>query len=283
METTTRTQNCYTNEQIAKLEALVSGHNQGKSFANSYYIVDLTGDKRVYFTLYKYQKPEANAGVVNPYHYLTNLSIDIEEAVVKLLSRANNTAILICYDDNNNPLLTGFRKRTKEGVPVIPFGKYKGMTVLEIWEKDRGWIMWFNKEYKTKPYTDYGGHQRYANLSQEDVILKSQASELIKLFWDEWRAKETEKNKAESTSDYYGQLKSRSHLAVTVTSIKPKDEYTVIYFKDRNGNVLYTYDRGFNLEVGVEYSIYATPTKYVEKLGIKTTYINRLVIEGKTY
>ncbi len=275
----TRTKNTYTDEQIAQLESLVKTHNEGKSFESSYFIVDLTGEKQVYFTLYRYAKP--TTGFVNPYRYIKNLSIDIVQAVEEILGRASNTAVLICYDDNNNPLLTGFRKRTKEGIPNVPFGKYKGMTIAEIWEKDRNWVMWFNKEYKTKPYTDFRGNLSSPSLSKEDVMLKDNANTLIKLFWEEWRRVETERNQEDCKSEFFGTLKMRLEQLFTVTQIKKYDESTIIYLEDNKNNIVYIYDKEYDLTIGTQYSITGTPTKHIEKLGKKMTYLNRVVINGK--
>ena len=275
--TETRTQNSYTLEQIQELETMVSKHNEGKNFNEAYYIVDLTGDKQVFFTLYRYRKPIA---YVNPYKYIKNLSINIVQAVEEILARANSVPVLVCYDDNNNPLLTGFRKRTKEGVPNIHFGKYKGMTVAEIWDKDRNWIMWFDKEYKTKPYTDNFGRQRQSVWTEEERIMKEQAKDLIELFWTEWREKKTEENKATSKSEYFGTLKVRVCANFMIDKIIKRDEYSMVYMTDDNSNVVYIYGND-DLVVGEVYSIKATPTKHVEKLGVKMTYLNRVSVIGK--
>ena len=271
-----RTQNSYTSEQLLQLESLVAKHNEGKAFDSSYYIVDLTGSKQVYFTLFKYTK--VVEGFFNPYKYIKNLSINIVQAVEELLIRANNTPVIVCYDDNNNPLLTGFRKRNKEGVPQLHFGKYKGMTVAEIWEKDRNWIIWFNKEYKTNPYIDRFGNMRDPILSTEETIMKAQSRELVNLFWEDWKEKKIEQNKAVA-SEYIGVLKTRLQDDFTIDKIVKKEEYTMVYLKDSNGNVAYTYG-DFDVVVGETYTMKATPTKHNEKLGLKTTYINRVSVLG---
>jgi hypothetical protein len=273
----THTQNTYTAEQVAQLEALVAKHNEGKPFGESYYIVDLTGSKQVYFTLYRYRK--ISSGYCNPYKYIKNLSTNIVQAVSELLVRANNSPVIVCYDDNNNPLLTGFRKRTKEGVPQMHFGKYKGMTIAEIWDKDRNWIMWFQKEYKTSAYADRFGNMREPIWSAEESVMKAQSKELVDLFWEDWREKKIEENSA-SSSEYIGVLKMRLEGNFKVEKIIVRDDYTMVNLIDDKGNVAYTYGNG-DLEVGETYILKATPTKHVEKLGLKTTYLNRVSIQGK--
>jgi hypothetical protein len=277
MTTIERTQNTHTAEQIAELEIIVNKHNEGKNFIDNYFIVDLTGEEQVFFTLYRYAKPIS--GYSNPYKYVKNLSTNIVKAVEEILTRSHNVPVIVHYAENNNPLLTGFRKRTKEGVPQMHFGKYKGMTVAEIWDKDRNWIIWFNKEYKTKPYADFFGKMRQPVWSAEETIMKEQSKQLVDLFWEDWREKKIEENLA-SFSEFIGELKIRIEANFIVDKVIKRDDYTMVYLKDANGNVAYIYGND-DLEVGETYALKGTPTKHIEKLGLKTTYLNRVSIKGK--
>jgi len=260
-----RTQRNYTDEQVAELQKIVAKHNEGKVFANGYYIIDLTGEKQVYFTLYKYTP--VTVGYANPYRYIKNISIDLHQAIgdINMLP----LPVIVNYVDNNNPLLVGFRRRTKEGIPTIPVGKYRGETIAEVWDTDRNWVMWFYKNYKTE--SDYP-------LNAEEVILKAQAKELIDLFWQQM----TERNREESISNYLGTLGMRMTVRAKVTKIKayPEYGYTKIYLETidllNNGNIIYIYDKDYKLQVGDIIKITGTPTKHEEKLGKKQTYLNRI-------
>lgn len=246
-------------QQIDNLLKKVDEHNKGKNFENSYYIIDLTGDKRVYFTLYRYNKPVS--GYVNPYKYIKNISIDFEKVIEKVIGKLH-LPILACYDENNNPLLTGFRRRTKEGIPTLPFGKYRGETLEQIWDKDRGYVLWFNKNYKSD-----GKYK----LTSEDVILLDQSNELVNIFFEEL----SEKNRKDCTSEFI-ELDKRMETELDVYSVKNGK----IYGKNNEGNIIYFYDKNFEIKEGQKIIVVGRTTKHVEILGRKTTYINRIKIKG---
>jgi len=157
----------------------------------------------------------------------------------------------------------------------VHFGKYNGKTILEIWTVDKNWVKWFKEEYKTK---DFNGKPPIP--TAEDLILRKQAEELIAKNWAEHKKNEEAKNKAENTSEFIGTLKKRMNIPVIVTKVIVKEEYTMVLMTDLKGNVVYTYSKS-DLEVGSKYSIIGTPTKHVENRGIKSTYFNRVVIQGK--
>ena len=84
MNTNTRTRRNYTDEQFQNVETLVKQHNEEVGFSyDRYLIVELTGNKKVFFTLYRYTKPVS--AYVNPYNYVKNLSIDLEQAVADVI------------------------------------------------------------------------------------------------------------------------------------------------------------------------------------------------------
>jgi hypothetical protein len=257
-------------EKIERLESLLEVHNSGKDINGSCYIIDTTGDKRVYFTLYKFI-PFAMAK--NPFMYVKNLSTDFEKAVKTMMSETS-LPILVCNTNNNNLVVRNFRNRIKECVVYISFGKYKGKTMSEIWDIDRNWVMWFSKNYKTSPYTtDWRGVQVKTKWSQVDKILHEQAKELISLFWQE----KIEENKKSCTSEYFGNLKERAEVEIVIEKIVKNDNYCIIN-GNIGGNLVYLYDKDFNLNVGDVVKIKATPTKHIEKLGKKTTYLNRVTL-----
>ncbi len=268
-----RTQREYSTDLILKLKKIVDEHNNGRSFDRMYYIVDVTGDKEVYFTLYRYVKP--TSGYVNPYKYIKNMSIDLEKAVNDI--HRLPMPVLVNYTDNNNPLLVNFKKRSKEGVPNIPFGKYKGEPLADVWEKDRNWVMWFYKNYKTEQFKDPSVRYRTAKWTEEDILLKEQAEQLIQLFWEEM----AEQNRQTSTSKYFGEIGKRTVVDAKVTKIKKNNDYSTIYLETKDGDIVYIYDKDFKMEVGKTYSIKGTPTKHVEILGKKCTYLNRVDLIGE--
>lgn len=247
-----------TENKIDNLLRKVEKHNEGKEFGNSFYIIDLTGDKKVYFTLYKYTKPLT--GYVNPYKYIKNISIDFEKVVDKVINKLH-LPILIDYKENNSPLLIGFRKRTKEGIPTLPFGKYRGNTLEEVWEKDKGYVIWFNINYKSD--------DKY-KITEEDIILKEQSKELVNIFFEEI----SEKNRKECTSEFI-ELNKRMEFFIEITKINNGK----IFGKNEDGNIIYFYNDGKDFGVGQKLTVVGRTTRHVEILGRKTTYINRIKIK----
>ena len=290
METIKRTQRTYTDEQYEKVETLVNTHNEEvkeslkdkkEQWQDRYLLVDLTGAKHVFFTLYRYVKPIS--AWVDPYTYMKNLSIDLEVAVEEVLkvAKKSNICIYLCADDNYNPIVTNFRKRTKEGIPNIPFGKYKGMSISDVWSIDQKYVMWFYAEYKTKPYNG-----REPKLTEEDRLMRETAKALIEVFFVEYVKEKTEENLKTSTSEYIGALKERFVHDLTMVKIKTRTDeygnsYTLNTAKDVNGNQVEFYGKYDTMEESKSYRIKGTIVDHKDKLGVKTTRINRVVIESE--
>lgn len=266
---TTRTRKNYEDEVYQKIRQAVENHNMDKSWDFGYFIIDTTGQYQVYFTLYRYNSRVTT--FCNPYNYIKNVSVDLLK-IVDTIKRLP-LPVIVNSDDNNNPLLINFRKRTKEGIPSIPFGKYKGKTIAEVWEHDRNWILWFNKNYKTEAYTDFRGQKRMPKLTDEDVLLKQNAEELVKLFWDEM----TEKNRQECPSKHIGSIKDK--IVIEATVISTRDEKITI--SDSEGNLFLIYDKNFGLAAKDSISVKGTVTKHFEKLGKNITYLNRIKVTKK--
>ncbi len=266
----TRTSRDYSDSVYDTIRQAVESHNTNKSWEYGYYIIDTTGKHRVFFTLYRYNN-RMSASYGNPYRYIKNVSIDLLD-IVDTIKRLPSP-VIVNSDDNNNPLLINFRKRTKEGIPAIPFGKYKGSTIAQVWEQDRNWILWFTKNYKTQPYTDFRGRQALPKLTEEDVLLKQNAEELVQIFWDEM----TEKNRQECTSKHFGSIKDRVVIEATVVSVRDLK----ITISDSEGNLFLIYDKDFNLVAKDSITVKGTVTNHFEKLGKDITYLNRTVVTKK--
>lgn len=248
-----------------------------------YYIIDTTGEHKVFFTLYNYIEPKSE--YVNPYTYIKNLSIDLEKAVDSVIEKSTHkqasggrpvhTPIVLITESNNSPLAIKFRARTKEGIPTIPIGKYKGKTLQEIWDTDRNWVFWFKENYKTQNYRDFRGIMRKPQLTDIDIALRTQAEELINIFFEEL----TEKNLTESTSEWVGELNTKQTIQCVIRSSSIVDKTNPIskkkYVADIQGNRIQFYS-SLDLEKGELVTLTGTPTKHFITLGIKTTYFNRV-------
>lgn len=268
-----RSERNYTEEQLANLNKIVDKHNEGKSIDDTfYYIISLTGQYDVYFTLYRYQKSAEMSAYTNPYKYIKNLSIDIEKAVKEIVDRTP-FFILLIESDNYNPVYVAyvdrFKKRTKEGVVRIPSGKYAGKTMAEVFDVDRGYVAWFKNNWGIKS-ADYDGKPR--KLSTEENILISDATELLKLYNDNKIAD----NKANCKSEFVGTENVRMSITAKVDFVSKNADYVKIYLSDGD-NLFYIYDKNYELVKNDVITLSGTP-KHIESLGKKMTYFNRIKI-----
>lgn len=152
---------------------------------------------------------------------------------------------------------------------VVTFGKHSGKTIDEIFETDRGWVKWFVEKYKTEPFIDFKGNSRMPKLTEQDIAMKEQARELL--------AKNPEKTRDKSVSNYIGRIGDRVTILATVVHIGP----STIFFKDERGNVFYIYDKSFDVsgKEGEMFKVTGTVTKQWDKAGEKVTYLNRAKVE----
>lgn len=261
-------------------KTMASGITNGTYYLDRYFIIDTTGAHEVYYTLYQYKKPMS--AYVNPYTFIKNLSIDLEMAVDSVIKRSVGNIggdkvylpILLLTESNNSPLAMKFRARTKEGIPTIPIGKYRGKTLQEVWDMDRNWVFWFKANYKTRNYRDFRGIMRKPQLSGTDITLRTQAEELINIFYEELK----EKNLTESTSEYITPLNQRVTLQCTIQSCSNlADSDSKKYIADCNGNRIQFYSKSSLNRMDVV-TVTGTPVKHFESLGRKTTYLNRVKV-----
>lgn len=259
-----RTERKYSEALIEKIVASADDANKTKNWDMGHYIIDTTGQHQVYFTLYRYKVSKSS--YVSPYTYIKNITSDfakLEEALGYL--NAQPIPVLIVSEHNNDAKVCSFRNRSREGVPTLSFGKYKGKTIAEIWEQDRGYVLWFANNFNIT--TDKG------------YKLVSAAKELATIFFKE----RTEENRLNCTSNYIGKLGDKLTTDAKVISISENKqlEYTTIQLVLENGDLIYIYDKDFGLEVSNVVTIKGTITKHIEKMGKKLTYINRVKVTTK--
>lgn len=157
-----------------------------------------------------------------------------------------------------------------ENTLTVPFGKYAGKTIQEIAAIDMNWLIWFSKNYNP---SQYNGPNSRLVLKAETVkgrqALLSEACKIVEAYFNEI----TERNRQNSTSEYFGELKKRTKITVTIKKING-----AIVAVTESGSEIRFYDKDFNLAVGDVVNITGTPTKHIEICGVKQTYINRVKI-----
>jgi uncharacterized protein (DUF3820 family) len=249
----TQTFKNYTDQDFEIASRLVDEHNQKVGESKVIFVVDLTGAKRCYFTLYRFNHGPGSP-YVNPYTYLRNLSLDLVEAVKKVAT-GKGLPILLYSDDNRLP--------ERFDADQISFGKYKGQTLTEIYEKDPGYIVWLAKNHE--PDTKRG--QKF--------------SEMVYGLRDLYFQTLSEKNRETCKSVWVGEIKNRLDLNLTVLSKKMVSESNPKYLtQDTNGN-LFEFWSALPLERGSEVLVRGTVTKHTENLSRKITRINRVALVEK--
>jgi hypothetical protein len=99
------------------------------------YVITLgmsSGSKGVMFVLYSVLR-ECKSIYVNPYNYMGILADDINTAIVNARKKVSKFKISIDCDET-------FRERAKP--LAMPFGKYKGMLISEIFDIDEKYLFW---------------------------------------------------------------------------------------------------------------------------------------------
>lgn len=156
---------------------------------------------------------------------------------------------------------------------TITFGKHAGKTLQQIATEDMNYIIWLADNYDIYAFSS---PNRFARLKQSTIdsrrALKNEAKELVKNHFESIR----EENQQTSNSEFIGTLRKREKFTFRVLNKR----YEKILLIDDNENQAMIYDKGFTLNEGDTVQIDATPTKHYERLGIKTTYLNRVKINA---
>ena len=259
---THRTSNHYTPEQLALADQLVAEHNAvvnptGESFCAAgrpgYLMIDPTGRKHSYFTLYRYN----NLALRNPVQFVQNLSTDLIKAVQKVATHTG-LPILLNADDNFNPA----------NVPHTCFqnGKYSGQPIADVYETDPQYVIWAANKFTAK------------NRKQQLVIdtlaaIKEAHFQML-----------TEQNQATCSSRYQGQIKQRLQFELTIYAEREfhnewtggiKTRYRAT---DADGNLFQFYSK-HRLTKDQTYTLTGTVTRHVEYVGKQFTCINRVKVD----
>jgi hypothetical protein len=261
-DNTPRTQNTYTNAQITEAQALVEAHNNlvnpdGIPFCEKgrpgYFLIHTSGDKRVYFTLYRFNNLTLPG--VNPFQYAQNLSTDLLTAVKKMCS-GRGLPIILNDDENFNPKL--------QGTPVLGFGKHRGMTLDAVYDIAPNYVMWIANKFEGR--------------NKQGRALKAHALTIAEAHYQ----MVTAQNQSTCNSRFQGQLKERVELELTVYNVTPAttDEYgqtSKPKFKavDANENLYYFWSNNdFAKDDVIE--IKGTVVGHREILGKQFTRLNRI-------
>jgi uncharacterized protein (DUF3820 family) len=169
--------------------------------------------KGVLFVLYSYLR-KCTSPHVNPANYLGNLGGDIETAVKNARKRVPRFQINIEEWET-------VAKRLSNN--TMPFGKYKGMPIEDIFDKDEQYLLWV------------------ANSDSINYIKSEGCVSLIREYSAIAKENITQANKAKSTSKALPIEEKTSEKELTLYSFFVKtnefgDAWNVAKFKDAEGN-----------------------------------------------
>lgn len=156
---------------------------------------------------------------------------------------------------------------------LITFGKHNGKTLEQIAQEDMNWVIWFSKNYNV--YSNFSPNP-YVKLKQETISSRLSLLNEAKTIASEHFSKIEQSNKETSNSEWVGTIRKRQTFKLTVNSIRQSFNYTVIIATTPENNKIKFYDKGFNFEPNQLIEVVGTPTKHIESLGVKMTYINRV-------
>ena len=263
----TRTFTALTDAQIEAAQAIVDAHNAkvnptGEPWCAKdrpgYYIIDLTGRKHCFYTLYRYYNQSVRQD--KAFQYICNLSLDLMEAVNKVCTHRGLPVMLDTGSGN-------FRPEHIEAL-VFHVGRYKGQPISDVYAENPGYVVWAANNMTAK------------NKNQQMTV------EALRHMRDAHFQMVTEENKATCTSRYQGLLKERSVRQLTVYAVKQPsiDPISGIVGKrryraqDAQGN-LYQFYTNDDLVVNQVYSVTGTVRNHKELLGKQYTCLNRVKVQ----
>ena len=180
------------------------------------YVITLgqsVNSKGVMLVMYSYLR-KCTSPHVNPANYLGNLGMDIETAVLNARKRVPKFQI-------NIEAWETVSKRLSNN--TMPFGKYRGMTIEDIFDKDEQYLLWI----ATSDSINYIKSEGAVNLIKEYSAI---AKENI-----------TNSNRSKSTSkslpiEEKTSVKDLIMYSFFVKTNDGVDSYNVAKFKDADGN-----------------------------------------------
>jgi len=140
------------------------------------YVITLgqsSASKGVMFVMYSYLK-ECTSPHVNPANYLGNLGADMVTAVSNARKRVPKYEILI--EDWET-----VSKRISNN--MMPFGKYKGCSIEDIFDKDENYLLWVANSESFHYIKSVGCRSlisEYSKIAKENIIESNRSKSLSK-------------------------------------------------------------------------------------------------------
>lgn len=159
---------------------------------------------------------------------------------------------------------------------TINFGKHKGKTIEQLKTEDINWLIWMTKNFNVYSFSS---PNPYARLKQSTINERQALLNSAKSAVNEYFESLAEENRKESDSEFVGTMGSKQTLSLRVISVDVKYDYAIVKTETAEGNRVYFYDKGFNLESDQVITATGRVCKQTEVVGVKVTYINRVKIQ----
>jgi len=152
---------------LEKYEDMLSGEINP---IREYYITlgQSSNSKGVMFVLYSYLK-KCSSPYVNPFIYLGNLGIKFETAVKNARTKVGKFQIVIEDYETLN---------VRRDNNTIPFGKYRGLSVEDLFDKDPKYLFWLSNNANIKSKKLNSQLEQYRLLAKEIIIEENKEKSL---------------------------------------------------------------------------------------------------------
>ena len=124
------------------------------------------------FVLYAHNK-RVTSPYVNPYTYLGLLGGDLKTACVNARKRIKTYEFQLLDEETMCE-----RQKTYANDPttiIIPFGKYKGMSIAELYDTDVNYLLWLANNGTFKQQYLINAMQQYKEICLETIITNNRA------------------------------------------------------------------------------------------------------------
>lgn len=194
-------------EMVEQTLNRIRSFNTGRTTTHGTYVISLATSFRPYYALWRIF-PERQAPL-----FIRTLAVTFDAAVERAIVLLQNCNVSLEYMDNSF-----FEPFYGQGDDIIPFGKYRGKRMAEIYYIEPSYILWLANKFQP-------AEQRYERLT-----------ELAKLFSVVHFELTVQKRKIASVSQYVGKPGDKlKELFVTVLNVRLQvDGYKLDFYVDQN-------------------------------------------------
>jgi len=207
------------------------------------FYIDVSGKYSVYYTFWRWNPRSASS------YYICNLSTDFMTAIQKAKTASGRIPVVIDRFGTYAGLFQAAKNK------ILSFGKYRGMTIGEVFIENPKYIVWLSKDF------------------QGNLDMAKEIEEYKNLYFETL----TKKNQEECVSKYQGKIGEKITIKADVYIFNAtQGDFGIQYtckLIDEDGNRYMTYNIGRVLKKGDTVEMTAKVKDHKEIVGVKTTLI----------